>query len=401
MPEIEQEINIKINLFEKKDGTPVYRTNVYLGVDILTGKQVRTTATGRTRKMCEMKAKQAIDTFINNGRTTARKKVNFKTFSALTDSWFKSYKLTVKAHSIRVMNNFLKVYILPSLGQCQPDKISSLLVQEIVNEWASNANTSKIINGKREKGKYKDYKLLLNIISRIFDYPIRLGELDMNPAKRVIAPKLKIKSVKRIKYFDNNELKCFLLYLDNLEPSIDNQLQSTLYHFLLATGLRIGEALAINWSDFDFDQQSVRVSKTLLYNGEIQESPKTKESQRIIFGDSQTTQLLKKLKNQQINGQVSLIDSLIFSHKKKYLLINMNYQFSKKHLKNADAPDIGFHGFRHTHTSLLMNHDINPKEIQTRLGHKEYSTTMNTYGHLSFKKDIDTAKKFENILKSL
>ncbi|KST94423.1 Integrase [Lactococcus lactis subsp. lactis] len=401
MPDIEQEINIKINRFEKKDGTPVYRTNVYLGVDVLTGKQVRTTATGRTRKICEMKAKQAIDTFINNGRTTARKKVNFKTFSDLTDSWFNHYKLTVKAHSIRVMDNFLKVYILPSLGQYQPDKISSILVQEIVNKWANNANTSKIINGKREKGKCKDYKLLLNIISRIFDYAIRLGELDENPAKRVIAPKLKIRSVKRIKYFDNNELKQFLVYLDTLEATVDNQLQSTLYHFLLATGLRIGEALALNWSDFDFDQQSVRVSKTLLQTGKVQESPKTRETQRIIFLDSQTTQLLKKLNNQQINGQVSLSDTLIFSHKKKISTYKYELSILKKHLKNADAPDIGFHGFRHTHASLLMNHDINPKEIQTRLGHKDYSTTMNTYGHLSFQKDRDTAKKFENILKSL
>ena len=162
------------------------------------------------------------------------------------------------------MNNFLKVYILPRIGQYQPDKISSILVQEIVNEWANNANTSKIINGKREKGKCKDYKLLLNIIKRIFDYAIRLGELEVNPTKRVSAPKLKVKTVKEIKHLDNRELKRFLLYLDTLEPSIDNQLPSTLYHFLLATGLRIGEALALNWSDFDFDQQSVTVSKTLL-----------------------------------------------------------------------------------------------------------------------------------------
>ncbi len=321
LPGIEQEINIKINRFEKKDGTPVYRTNIYLGVDVLTRKQVRTTATGRTRKICEMKAKQAIDTFINNGRTTVRKKGNFKTFSDLTDSWFKSYKLTVKAHSIRVMDNFLKVYILPCLGQYQPDKISSILVQEIVNEWASNANTSKIINGKREKGKCKDYKLLLNIINRIFDYAIRLGELDVKPTKQVIAPKLKVRTVKAIKYFDNRELKRFLLYLDTLEPSIDNQLHSTLYLFLLATGLRIGEALALNWSDFDFDQQSVRVSKTLLYNGKVQESTKTKESHRITRLDNSTFKVLLKWKKAQENKKVSVSEELVFSYNngmKKY-----------------------------------------------------------------------------------
>lgn len=398
LPEIEQEINMKINRFEKKDGTPVYRTNVYLGVDVLTGKQVRTTATGRTRKICEMKAKQAIDTFINNGRTTARKKGNFKTFGDLTNSWFNSYKLTVKAHSIRVMNNFLKIYILPSLGQYQPDKISSILVQEIVNEWASNANTSKIINGKREKGKCKDYKLLLNIISRIFDYAIRLGELDMNPAKRIIAPKLKIRSVKKIKYFDNNELKHFLLYLDNLEPSIDNQLHSILYHFLLATGLRIGEALALNWSDLDFDQQSVRVFKTLLYNGKIQESPKTKESNRMILLDKTTLKILLNWKKVQENKKVSVSEKLVFSYNDRMKKYPSFINQLKKHFKAANLPDIGFHGFRHTHTSLLINNDVNPKELQKRLGHANYSTTMDIYAHLYQDKD---AEKYESILRVL
>ena len=401
LPEIEQEINMKINRFEKKDGTPVYRTNVYLGVDVLTGKQVRTTATGRTRKICEMKAKQAIDTFINNGRTTARKKGNFKTFGDLTNSWFNSYKLTVNAHSIRVMNNFLKIYILPSLGQYQPDKISSILVQEIVNEWASNANTSKIINGKREKGKCKDYKLLLNIISRIFDYAIRLGELDMNPAKRIIAPKLKIRSVKKIKYFDNNELKHFLLYLDNLEPSIDNQLHSILYHFLLATGLRIGEALALNWSDLDFDQQSVRVFKTLLYNGKIQESPKTKESNRMILLDKTTLKILLNWKKVQENKKVSVSEKLVFSYNDRMKKYPSFINQLKKHFKAANLPDIGFHGFRHTHTSLLINNDVNPKELQKRLGHANYSTTMDIYAHLYQDKDAEIAEKYESILRVL
>jgi Site-specific recombinase XerD len=396
LPKIEQEINLKINRFEKKDGTPVYRTNVYLGVDVLTGKQVRTTATGRTRKICEMKAKKAINNFINNGRTTIRKKVNFKTFSDLTESWFNSYKITVKIHSIRVMNNFLKVYILPSLGQYQPDKISSTLLQEIINQWANNANNSKIVNGKREKGKCKDYKLLLNIIKRIFDYAIRLGELGENPANQVLAPKLRTRTARRIKHFDNKELKQFLVYLDNLEPTIDNQLHSTLYRSLLATGLRIGEALALNWSDLDFDQQSVRVSKTLLYNGKIQESPKTKESDRIIRLDKSTLKVLLKWKTIQENKDIS--EKLVFSYNevKKYpSFINQ----LKKHFKAANLPDIGFHGFRHTHTSLLINNDVNPKELQKRLGHANYSTTMDIYAHLYQNKDAEIAEKYEKILR--
>ena len=48
-----------------------------------------------------------------------------------------------------------------------------------------------------------------------------------------------------------------------------------------------------------------------------------------------------------------------------------------------------------------MNADVNPKEIQLRLGHADYSITMNTYSHLAEDKKKDTAEKFGNILKAL
>ena len=68
---------MNIKQITKKDGTIVYRANIYLGVDSLTGKQVRTTATAKTRKQCEIKANQAINKFNKNGCTVAREKVVF------------------------------------------------------------------------------------------------------------------------------------------------------------------------------------------------------------------------------------------------------------------------------------------------------------------------------------
>ena len=56
-----EEIIMNIKEYIKKDGTKVYRTNVYLGVDNLTGKQVRTSVSANSRKMCDIKARQAIN----------------------------------------------------------------------------------------------------------------------------------------------------------------------------------------------------------------------------------------------------------------------------------------------------------------------------------------------------
>ncbi|XOW23483.1 hypothetical protein QK911_01480 [Lactococcus lactis] len=46
---------MNIKEYTKKDGTKVYRANVYLGVDSLTGKQVRKVITAKSEKMCNTK----------------------------------------------------------------------------------------------------------------------------------------------------------------------------------------------------------------------------------------------------------------------------------------------------------------------------------------------------------
>ncbi|WP_242359738.1 tyrosine-type recombinase/integrase [Lactococcus petauri] len=393
---------MNIKKVTKKDGTIVYRASVYLGVDSLTGKQVRTTATAKTRKQCEIKANQAINKFNKNGRTVARERVEFENFEALALKWFENYKLTVKENSIRVTNNLLKVYLLPALGSYKLDKINVVLLQDLVNKWAKNANTALITNGRREKGKSKDYKLLLNYIKRILDYAIQLGTIDNNPAKQVIPPKLKTRTSQKIKYFDNDNLKKFLNYLDSLELTVEHQRNITLYKLLLATGLRVGEALVLTWSDINFKKQCLIVSKTLIQkNNTAQNSAKTKESNRTVFLDIDTLQMLKKWQYKQNDGMIPLQDCLIFSYHQIMKYYSTERETLIKHFKKAGVPNIGFHGFRHTHASLLMNNDVNPKEIQHRLGHADYSITMNTYSHLAKHKEKDTAEKFGNILKEL
>jgi integrase len=396
---------MKINKIEKKDGTFVYRTNVYLGVDSLTGKQVRTTATGKTRKMCEIKANQAINKFIRNGSTVTREKVYFETFKDLALSWFEGYKLTVKINSINTTNSFLNVYIIPSLGKYKPEKISTILLQNIINEWAKNANTSAIRNGKREKGKSKDYKLLLNYIKRILEYGVQLGALESNVAIQVHLPKLKARNNPKLKYFTDNELKKFLGYLDTLNSSKNNLMHSCLYRFLLATGLRIGEALALNWSDINFLEQTITINKTVVrtanFSDRVQVGAKTKESNRTISFDNNTAALLNSWRKNQNKDIISISDQFVFSVDNHCYTYANELRILTKHFKNAGVNNIGFHGFRHTHASLLMNNDVNPKEIQYRLGHADYGITMNTYAHLNDEKAKDTAEKFGNILDAL
>ena len=58
----------------------------------------------------------------------------------------------------------------------------------------------------------------------------------------------------------------------------------------------------------------------------------------------------------------------------------------KKRLSALDLPDYGFHLFRHTHASMMLNAGADMKEVQVRLGHKSIKTTMDTYADLAPKR---------------
>lgn len=58
----------------------------------------------------------------------------------------------------------------------------------------------------------------------------------------------------------------------------------------------------------------------------------------------------------------------------------------KKRLSALGLPDYGFHLFRHTHASMMLNAGADMKEVQVRLGHKSIKTTMDTYADLAPKK---------------
>ncbi len=67
---------MKIIEYKKKNGTTVYRANIYLGVDSITGKKVKTSVTGRTKKEVKIRIKEAQHNFKANGQTVTKEHEN-------------------------------------------------------------------------------------------------------------------------------------------------------------------------------------------------------------------------------------------------------------------------------------------------------------------------------------
>ena len=388
---------MKITEVIKKDGSKVYRTNVYLGIDQVTGKKVKTKVTGRTQKEVKQKANQEKIAFQKAG-STRQKASTITGYKELANLWLESYQNTVKPNTQGNVRKLIDNHILPNFGDYKLNKLTAPLIQSIINKLADKAN-------RGEKGAFLHYDKIHALNKRILQYGVTMQAIPSNPARDVVLPRNTQKAKRqKLKHFDNQELKKFLVYLDNLDSyKYRYYYDVTLYKFLLATGCRINEALALSWSDIDLDNAIVHVTKTLNRYLEIN-SPKSKSSYRDIDIDQETVSMLKQYKLRQTKEawKIGQRESVVFSdfiH--EYTSIVKLKKRLLTHFKRADVPNIGFHGFRHTHASLLLNSGIPYKELQHRLGHSQISMTMDTYSHLSKENAKKAVSFYETALKAL
>ena len=381
----------------KKDGSKVYRASVYLGVDQVTGKKVKTKVTGRTHKEVKQKANQEKIDFQKSG-FTRQKASTIKNYQELVNLWWESYKNTVKLNTQINARNLLDNHVLPIFGAYKLDKLTTPLIQSIINKLADKAN-------RGEKGAFLHYDMIHALNKRILQYGVTMQAIPSNPARDVVLPRNTQKAKRqKVKHFDNEELKKFLSYIDSLDLNrYRYYYENTLYKFLLATGCRINEALALSWSDIDLENAVIHITKTLNYDLKIN-SPKSKASYRDIDVDTATIDMLKQYKLRQTKEawKIGQRESVVFSDFIHEYPNNRTLQTRlKTHFKRAGVPNIGFHGFRHTHASLLLNSGIPYKELQHRLGHSTLSMTMDIYSHLSKENAKKAVSFYETALKAL
>lgn len=174
--------------------------------------------------------------------------------------------------------------------------------------------------------------------------------------------------------------------------TVENSINCTfglLAYFLLYTGLRKGEALALQWKDIDFENNVIHVNKSIYFesNNPHIKQPKTEAGKRdVILLDC----LAKKLKKGASNDYV-------FGNKKNP--INKSYftrQWEK--YKKESGLNITAHQLRHTYATILFEADIKEKDAQALMGHSDIRVTQNIYTHIRQSRMPETANKLNDYL---
>lgn len=146
-----------------------------------------------------------------------------------------------------------------------------------------------------------------------------------------------------------------------------------LVDLLSETGLRIGEALALEWSDVDLGQRRLQVQRRL-YRGQIG-APKSRYGRRTIPLTARMAQTLWR-------RQAAAHGRLVFpSRVGGYLELTNLYRWFDKAATAAGVPWAGFHTLRHTCATRLFRGGWNARQVQLMLGHHSPAFTLATYVH--------------------
>jgi integrase len=171
----------------------------------------------------------------------------------------------------------------------------------------------------------------------------------------------------------------------------------------LATGMRRGELLGLQWGDVNLDAATLRVERSVEETkaGMRLKPPKTRRSKRNLMLPSEAVAVLRAHKVQQLELRLALglgkIESptLVFSTIDGGLMRPRNLTKAWSRL----VPDKKFHSLRHTHASMLISKGVDILTISRRLGHSKAAITLDVYGHLMQGADKAAADAIAGMLK--
>lgn len=373
-----------IKKYTTKNGETRYLFQTYLGIDPLTGKERRTTRRGfKTMKEAKQAERNLLLDVEENG-LPSNQSDGFQdpTFEELASLWLENYKTTVKPSTFENVKSKVEKMTEEHFKELKLKKITVAYCQRVVIELSKT---------------YVLYNHYLSVINRIFKYAVLMDILDSNPFDKVIKPKSR-QVQRKGNFLTKEELKEFL----KLAQTATLSYFFPLVHLMSYTGLRQGEALALKWSDIDFENKKITVDKTATRIKEKQtlQTPKTKNSKRVISIDPTTLSILKSWKKDQIkiyfkNGKhFEGDDNFIFTNERgDWVHIHNFIRYFKCFIADHKLKPITPHGLRHTHASLLFSAGVEPKNISDRLGHSTVQITLDLYTHITEEQRTDTVEK--------
>ena len=316
-----------------------------------------------------------LDLQINKKETTS-----FRDFSTL---WLEGYIKPLRRQSTyERYRDMLTRHVYPYLGDIPIDEIKR---KEIRN----------LILMKNKTGLSRSMLCLIrDVISGPMGYAVDEEIIEANPVSGILK-RLNLERSKKITIepMTQEEVELFLKTCQTYWPE-----QLTFFLCAFRTGMRLGETLALQWADIDFNSNFIRVERS--YKRGIVEKPKNGKGRRVDMSD-QLALNLKKLLNERKReglkaGKGGAIET-IFNRNGNYMEQNYIRRIFKKVLEKAGIREMRLHDVRHTFASLLLSNGESPVYVKEQLGHSSIQITVDIYGHLIPSSNRKAVNRLDNL----
>lgn len=374
-----------------------WRYRISLGKNPTTGKYEYISKTGFKRKSDAKHHAELIERQIRNGDYIAPSTYTFK---QVAEDWLKQYANDVKVSSVRAREKAIyhaverfNTYPIQSIKkhdyQRFVDDMSALYSKNYVDSIVASTNM-------------------------IFKYAYEMKLIKVLPNEGIKRPKKKV-SVEELenskihkKFLEKDELFEFLKVAKNQHAPLNS---FEIFTTLAYTGCRAGEILALKWSDIDFDNNTISITKTY-YNPNNNKkkyqilTPKTESSIGKISVDPNVIKMLRDYKiniQDQWKNELYNDNDFVFTDNNGYpLVIKKLSMWIQTIMSRTNIHKIiSTHSFRYTHCALLIEAGVHIKEIQERLRHKDINTTMNIYAKITNSYKKDASHKFSQLMENV
>lgn len=210
---------------------------------------------------------------------------------------------------------------------------------------------------------------------------------------------------KEANFFEMDEFKVFISTFDTTNTT--QFMLRLLFITLFMTGGRIGEVLAIKYSDIDFTNSRIILCKQVIHTLLLEDNiskyerygtysilPYTKTNS--IKCVDVPTWLCTELEN-YMSSTGSNISDFVFRIGKDIISETNLRQHLDKHLKLANLGHIRLHDFRHSSITYLYDNGADAKYVQQRVGHSSPETSLKIYNHVSSKRKEKNAGIIQKI----
>lgn len=308
------------------------------------------------------------------------------------NQWIKIYKeKSVRPNTLREYTHIYNKNISPFIGNRNINSLVKSDIQRII--------TLAHTNGYGYERQNKIKVILSDLMARALEDNLILK----NP---VLGAKVIDKKESKAKSLTLEEQNIFFEYCKN--TFYDN-----MFNVAVNTGMRPGELFALTESDIDFENGFIDVNKTLVYQKYLTdtrktfhlEEPKTKQSYRKVPINSvckiylerqiQQKAIVSSKRPKEQNDFLfttkynTPINSVIYSDAIHAVIREINLLRPNNDLfKNFSG-----HTFRHTFATRCFEHEIDPKVVQSYLGHASVKMTLDLYTHVTKEKSFNDIEK--------